>query len=72
VTKEELNLFEFASSVMTETGATARKVVGGQVINAHKPGGSFHGIPNYIGGDSGILPCPILQNSSEDPASSHS
>jgi hypothetical protein len=72
VTKEELNLFEFASSAMTETGATATKVVGGQVVNAHKLGASFHGIPNYIGGYSGILPSSILQNSSEDSPSSHS
>jgi hypothetical protein len=72
VTKEKLNLFEFASGVMAEAGAGATKIVGCQMFNADSFGVSLHGIPNYLGCRSFILPSPILRNSSEHLAFGHS
>jgi hypothetical protein len=69
--KEKLNLFEFPSNVMAEAGATSAQIVRCQVIDARIFGTTFHCIPNYIGGHSGILPIPILQNSPEHPPFSH-
>jgi hypothetical protein len=48
VTKEKLNLFEFASCVMAEAGAGATKIVGCQMVNADSFGVSLHGIPDYV------------------------
>ena len=70
--KEKLNLFEFPSKVVAETGAATTQIVGCQMADARILGTSFQYIPNYIGGHSGILPIPILQNSPEHPAFSHS
>jgi len=72
MTKEKLNLFEFASGVMAEAGASATKIVGCQMVNADSFGVSLHGIPDYVGCHSFILPSPILRNSSEHLAFSHS
>jgi hypothetical protein len=72
VTKEELNLFEFASSLMAEAGASATKIVGCQMVNADSFGVSLHGIPDYVGWHSFVLPSPMLRNSSEHLAFSHS
>jgi hypothetical protein len=72
VTKEELNLFEFTSGLMAEASAGAAKIVGCQMVNADSFGLSLHGIPNYVGCHSFILPNPILRNSSEHLAFSHS
>ena len=72
MTKEKLNLFEFASGLMAKAGAGATKIVGCQMINADPFGISLHGIPDYVGCHSFILPSPILRNSSEHPAFSHS
>jgi hypothetical protein len=68
VAKKKLNLFEFPSKVVAETGAATTQIVGCQMVDARIFGTSFHYIPNYIGGHSGILPTPILQNSPEHPA----
>jgi hypothetical protein len=72
VTKEELNLFEFASGLMAEAGASATKIVGRQMVKADTFSVSLHGIPDYVGCHSIILPSPILRNSSEPLAFSHS
>jgi hypothetical protein len=55
VTKKKLNLFEFASGLMAETGASATKIVGCQMANADSFGVSLHGIPDYVGCYPGIL-----------------
>jgi hypothetical protein len=60
VTKEKLNLFEFASGLMAETGASATKIVGYQMANADSFGITFHGIRDYVGCHSFILPSLIL------------
>jgi len=65
-------LFEFASGLMAEAGASATKIVGYQMANANSFGVSLHGIPDYVGCYSFILPSPILRNSSEHLAFSHS
>jgi len=72
VTKEKLNLFEFPSSTMTEAGAGATKIVGRETVNADSLGTSLHRIPDYVACNSLILPGPILRNSSEHFAFSHS
>lgn len=72
VTKEKLNLLEFPSSTMTETGACATKIVGRETGNADSLGILFHRIPDYVACNSCILPSPILRNSSEYFAFSHS
>jgi hypothetical protein len=72
MTKEKLNLFEFASGLMAEAGASATKIVGCQMVNADSFGVSLHGIPDHVTCDSSILPSPILRNSSEHLAFSHS
>jgi hypothetical protein len=45
MTKEKLNLFQFASGVRAEAGAGATKIVGCQMVNADSFGVSLHGIP---------------------------
>jgi hypothetical protein len=60
VTKEKLNLFEFASGIMAEAGASATKIVGCQMVNADSFGVSLHGIPDYVGCHFFILPNPTL------------
>jgi hypothetical protein len=72
VTEEKLNLFEFASGLIAEAGARATKIVGCRMANANLFGVSLHGIPDYVGCHSFILPSPILRNSSEHFAFSHS
>ena len=49
VTKEKLNLFEFASGLVAEAGASATKIVGCQMANANSFGVLLHGIPDYVG-----------------------
>jgi len=63
VAKEKLNLFKFASGLMAEAVASATKIVGCQMVNADLFGVSLHGIPDYIGCHSFILPSVILRNS---------
>ena len=72
VTEEKLNLLEFPSSAMAKTGAGAAKIVGRETVNADSLGISFHRVPDYVGCHSCILPSPILRNSSEHLAFSHS
>jgi hypothetical protein len=72
VTKEKLNLLEFPSSPMTETGACATKIVGRETVNADSLAISFHRVPDHVACTSCILPSPILRNSSEYFAFSHS
>jgi hypothetical protein len=72
VAEKKLNLFEFASGLMAETGASATKIVGCKVVNADSLGVSPHGIPDYVGCHSFALPSPILRNSSEHLAFRHS
>ena len=72
VTKEKLNLLEFPSSTMTEAGAGATKIVGRETVNTDSLGILFHCIPDYVACNSCILPSPILRNSSEYFAFTHS
>ena len=72
MTKEKLSLFEFASGLMAEAGASATKIVGRQMVNADLFGVSLHRRPDYVGCHSIIVPCPILRNSSEHLAFIHS
>ena len=57
---------------MAEAGASATKIVGCQMVNADSFGVSLHGIPDYVGCHSLFLPSPILRESSEHLAFSHS
>jgi hypothetical protein len=72
VAKKKLNLFEFASDLMAEAGASATKIVRSQMVNADSLGVSPHGIPDYVGCHSFALPSPSLRNSSEHFAFRHS
>jgi hypothetical protein len=72
VPKEKLNLLEFPSSTMTETGAGTSQIVWRETINADSLGIAFHRIPDYVACNSCILPSPIRRNSSEYFAFSHS
>jgi hypothetical protein len=65
VAKQKLDLFEFASTSMAEAGATAAKIVGGQIVYAGSLGAPFERILDYVGCHAGILSRSILQNPSE-------
>ena len=49
VAKQNLDLFEFASTAAAETRATATKIVGCQIIYAAPLGTPFDRIPDYVG-----------------------
>jgi hypothetical protein len=63
--EEKLNLFEFASGTVAKTGASAAKVMGGQMFKADSFRISFHCVPNHLGCHASILPSAILCNSSD-------
>jgi len=42
VAKQKLSLFQFASTTMAESGATATKIVDRQIVNAGLLGTPFH------------------------------
>jgi hypothetical protein len=65
VSKEELNLFEFASASMTETRATTSKIVGCKIVDSRLIGTSFHRIPDDIGRCTSTVSRSISQNLSE-------
>jgi hypothetical protein len=48
VTKEKLNLFEFASNAMAKASASATKIVGCQMVKADLPGIPFDRIPEIV------------------------
>jgi hypothetical protein len=60
VAKQKLNLFQFASTTMAESGATATKIVGRQIVNAGLLGTPFHCIPDYICCYASFLSCRAL------------
>jgi hypothetical protein len=72
VTKEKLNLFKLPTGLVAEAGASTTKIVGCQMLNADLLGVSLHGIPDYVGCHSFVLPSPILRNPSEYLAFTHS
>jgi hypothetical protein len=49
VAKQKLNLFEFASTTMTQAGAGAAQIVGCQIVYAGLSGAPLHRVPDYIG-----------------------
>jgi hypothetical protein len=49
VAKEKLNLFQFASTAMAQTGASAAKIVGRQIVYAGLSGAPLHRVPDDIG-----------------------
>ena len=62
VAKQKLNLFQFASTTMTQAGASATKVVRCQIDYASSTGTSLHRIPNNIGCHTGFLSRSPFQN----------
>jgi hypothetical protein len=70
--KEKLDLLKFPSSTMTEAGACSAKIAGRETGDPDSLGISFHRVPDYVACDACILPSPILRNSSEYFAFSHS
>jgi hypothetical protein len=61
VAKQELDLFEFASTSMAEAGATATKVVGGQIVYASPIGTPFDRIPDYVAVTSASCRTPFFK-----------
>ena len=61
MTEQALNLFEFASSAMTETGASATKIMGCEMVNADSLGVSFYRIPDNISGHSTVQHRPCFE-----------
>jgi hypothetical protein len=55
VSQQQLNLFEFAAAIMTESGAAATKVVGRQIGYTGLAGTPLDGIPDYVGCHPGFL-----------------
>jgi hypothetical protein len=70
--KKKLNLFEFATGLKAEAGASATKIVGCQMVNADSLGVSLYGVPDNVGCHSFALPSPGFRNSSEYLAFRHS
>jgi hypothetical protein len=71
VAKQKLDLFEFASASMAETGATATKIVRRQILYAGLLGTPFDRIPDYVVCHSSTLSRSIPQNPSEHFARAH-
>src|SRR4051812_10217963 len=46
--QQELDLFEFATGEMTESGACAPEVVRSQLVNTGSLSGLFHDFPNHF------------------------
>jgi hypothetical protein len=72
VTKQELNLFEFASSAVAEPSAGTAKVMGRQVIHSDPLGISLYCCPNNIRSDSTTQFGPVSPDSPEYQPFSHS
>jgi hypothetical protein len=55
VTKEKLNLLQFASTTMAQAGASAAKIVGREIIYAGLSSTPLHRVPDDIGGHASSL-----------------
>jgi hypothetical protein len=71
VTKQELNLFEFASSAVAEPSAGTTKVMRRKVIHSYQLGISLYCCPNNIRGDPTTQFGFISPNSPEYQPFSH-
>jgi hypothetical protein len=65
VSKQKLNLFEFAAAIMAESGTSATKIVRRQIGYASLTGTPLDRIPDYVGCDAGVLSLSLLRNLSE-------
>ena len=70
--KKELNLFEFASCAVTESSASAAKVVRCEMFDADLLGISRHGGPDYVGSHAGTQFRPVSPDPPEGFAVTHS
>jgi hypothetical protein len=53
--KEKLNLFQFPSTTMAKTRASAAKIVGCQIVYASMSGAPLHRVPDNVGCHSSWL-----------------
>jgi hypothetical protein len=70
--KEKLNLFQFPSTTMAKTRASAAKIVGCQIVYAGLPGAPLHRVPDYVGCHASFLSHSPLQNPPEYSSLAHS
>lgn len=61
VAKQKLNLFHFASTTMTQAGASAAKIMGCQIVYTGLFGAPLHRIPDYVGCHASVLSRSTLQ-----------
>jgi hypothetical protein len=72
VAEQKLDLFEFAATIMAESGTGATKVVGLQVGYAGLPGAPLHRVPDYVGCHGSFVSHSTLQNPPEYFSLAHS
>jgi hypothetical protein len=72
VAEEKLNLFQFASTAMTQARTSAAKIVGCQIAYAGLPGAPLHRIPDHVGCDASFLSLSPFQNPPEYFSLAHS
>ena len=68
MTKQELNLFQFATIHVTEPGARSAKIVWREVVQLHPLSDPSHHVPNDVLGDSLTPRRAMPANSAEDSA----
>lgn len=63
--KQKPNLFEFAATIMAESGTGATKIVGRQIGYAGLSGTPLDGIPDYVRCHASFLSLSYFRHSSE-------
>ena len=63
--EQELNLFEFASSAMTEAGTSATKIMGCEMVDADSLSVSFYRISDNVGCHTSVQLRSVFRNSPE-------
>jgi hypothetical protein len=66
VTKQELNLFQFAAIHMTEPGARPAKIVWREMVQLHPHSNPSYHVPNDVLGDSLAPGSSMSTNGAED------
>jgi hypothetical protein len=71
VTKQELDLFQFAAIHMAELSAGSTEIVWRKTVHLHACSDSSHHVPNHVLGDLRAPGRLMAANSSEDSARRH-
>jgi hypothetical protein len=65
VSKQKLNLFEFAAAIMAQSSTGATKIVGRQIFYASLTGTPLDRVPDYVGCHASVLSLSVFRNPSE-------